>query len=145
MRPTALWAYWTGTLRWALLGAQAGDTITFDPEIFPPGRPTTIFLTSEMPRISQGDISIDASNAGVILDGSKLPGNSVFGLVINSDHNTVMGVQIINFQGSGIYLEDGSYNRIGGDRSIGIGPLGQGNLISNNFVGIGLLSLAEAT
>ncbi len=135
-----------GTLRQALLDAQAGDTITFDPEIFPPDEPTTIFPTSvpqinaSLPRISQGGITIDASNAGVILDGSKLQGDSLLGLVINSDHNTVMGLQVINFNGVGIYLEGGSYNKIGGDRSIGTGPFGQGNLTSNNFIGIELLS-----
>jgi hypothetical protein len=132
-----------GTLRQALLDAKKGDTITFDAQIFPPGRPTTIFLTSEtLPRISQGGITIDASNAGVILDGSKLPGISDFGLVINSDHNIVKGVQIVNISGSGIYLEGGSYNTIGGNRTIGTGPLGQGNLLSDNYIGISLLSMA---
>jgi len=133
----------TGTLRQALLDAQAGDTIIFDPFIFPSDSPTTIFLSSEtLPRVSQGGITIDASNAGVILDGSKLPGYSDFGLVISSDHNTVMGLQIINIGGAGIYLEGGSYNIIGGDRTVGTGPLGQGNLLSNNWAGIGLLSTA---
>lgn len=137
-----------GTLRQALLDAQAGDTITFDPEIFPPDRPTTIFLTSvpqdnaSLPRISQGGITIDASNAGVILDGSKLQGDSRLGLVISSDHNTVMGLKIINYSGIAIYLEGGSYNRIGGDRTIGAGPFGQGNLLSNNYIGISILSMA---
>jgi hypothetical protein len=134
-----------GTLRQALLGAQAGDTITFDPVIFPPDNPTTIFPTSlpldasSLPRISQGGITIDASNAGVILDGSKLEGDSLLGLVINSDNNIIMGLKVINFSGVGIYLEDGSYNKIGGDRSIGTGPLGQGNLVGSNYIGISIL------
>jgi tetratricopeptide (TPR) repeat protein len=129
-----------GTLRQALNDAQMGDTITFDPEFFPPGSPTTIFLTTEtLPSISQGGIMLDASNTGVILDGSKFQTDNM-GLIINSDHNTVMGLHIINFRGIGIYLEGGSFNRIGGDPNIGIGPLGQGNLLSNNAVGISLLS-----
>jgi len=130
-----------GTLRQALLDAQSGDTITFDPEIFPPDKPTTIFLTSEtLLRISQGGITIDASNAGVILDGSKMQDGDYFGLVINSDHNTVMGLQIINIDGIGIYLEGGSHNLIGGDRTIGTGPLGQGNLLSKSYAGLISLS-----
>lgn len=131
-----------GTLRQALLDAQSGDTITFDPGIFPPDNPTKIYLTSgTLPRISKGNITIDGSNAGVGLNGSQLPDSSYSGLVINSDYNTVMGLLITDF-GTGIYLEGGSNNIIGGDRSIGAGPLGQGNLLSNNYVGIGLLSMA---
>ena len=130
-----------GTLRQALLEAQSGDTITFDPGIFPPDEPATIYLTSgDLPRISQGNITIDGSNAGVSLDGSKLTGDTIFGLIINSDRNTVMGLLITDFNGIGIYLESGSNNTIGGDRSIGAGPLGQGNNLSNNFIGISLLS-----
>lgn len=134
-----------GTLRQALLDAQSGDTITFDPEIFPPDKPNTIFTTSipldksSLPRIAQGNITIDASNAGVVLDGSKLQGDSLLGLVINSNNNTVMGLKIINFNGIGIYLEGGDYNTIGGDRNIGSGPAGQGNLIINNSIGISVL------
>jgi tetratricopeptide (TPR) repeat protein len=132
-----------GSLRQALLHARRGHTITFDPEIFPPGNPTTIFLTSDdLPTISQGGITIDASNAGVILDGSKLGSGEYFGLVLRSDHNTVMGLQIINFDSIGIYLEGGSYNMIGGDRTIGTGPLGQGNLLGKNYAGIDLLSFS---
>ena len=63
-----------GTLRQALLDAHRGDTITFEPSIFPPDDPATIFFANNvLPNVSQGDITIDASNAGVILDGSYLP------------------------------------------------------------------------
>jgi len=61
-----------GTLRQALLDAQSGDTITFDPAVFTPTSPVTITFTSGLPDISQGDLTIDASNAGVILDGSNV-------------------------------------------------------------------------
>ena len=61
-----------GTLRQALQDAQNGDTITFDPAIFPPDAPVTIFIASELPHIRQGNLTIDASNAGVILDGSNI-------------------------------------------------------------------------
>lgn len=62
-----------GTLRQALLDAQSGDTILFDASVFPPSNPVTITLTSGgLPSLSQGGVTIDASNAGVILDGSQL-------------------------------------------------------------------------
>ncbi len=49
-----------------------------------------------------------------------------------------MGIQLFNF-GIAIYVEGGAYNVIGGDRTIGVGPIGQGNLISSNDTGIDLL------
>jgi hypothetical protein len=134
-----------GTLRQALLDAQMGDTITFDPKIFPPDNPTTIFLNtteesgdSALQIPGSGNITIDASNAGVILDGSKIPRDWANGLAIYSDGNTVQGLQIINFSGHGIVICDGSYNQIGGNRGVGTGPLGQGNLVSKNTRGIDL-------
>lgn len=130
-----------GTLRQALLDAQKGDTISFDPAIFPPDSSTTISLTSELPHINQGNLIIDASNAGVIIDGSGLSvPEAVTGLSITSDHNTVRGLQIVGFSDVGIGLGEGAQNNIiGGDRSVGAGPLGQGNLISGNGnFGVGL-------
>ena len=53
----------SGTLRQALLDAQAGDMITFGPAVFPPRAPATIYLTSSLPLISQGNLKINASNA----------------------------------------------------------------------------------
>ncbi len=77
-------------------------------------------------------MAIDASNAGVILDGSEIPG-STYGLHLLSNNNTIRGLQIVGFSVAGIALEGGaSHNVIGGDRGIGTGPLGQGNLISGN-------------
>ena len=130
----------SGTLRQALLDAQSGDTITFDPAVFPPSAPATIYLTTSLPPITQGNLRIDASNAGVILDGSNISADWVHGLDINSDGNMIQGLQIINFSpGTGIALGGGAqYNIIGGDRSVGSGPLGQGNLVSNANTGIAL-------
>jgi hypothetical protein len=132
-----------GSLRQALRDAQSGDTITFDPTVFPPASPATILLKTEdgdsaLPNIDRGDLTIDASNAGVILDGSEIQGDSVNGLEIYSNRNTVRGLHIINFTGSGIALCGGSHNMIGGNPIIGAGPLGQGNLSSNNNIGIDL-------
>jgi hypothetical protein len=130
-----------GTLRQALLDAQGGDTITFDPAVFAPSTPVTISVTSELPHIHQGNMTIDGSNAGVILDGSSIPTDTwVLGLEITSSGNTVLGLQVVNFPGPGIGLHSGSQNNtIGGDRAVGTAPLGQGNLISRNGnVGISL-------
>ena len=123
-----------GSLRWCLKNARSGDTITFDQSIFPPSVPATITLYSELPPITQGNITIDASDAGAILDGKNLPEGSN-GIRIASDGNIVRGLQILNFPGCGIEIT-GNGNVIGGDRTIGSGPIGQGNVISGNGDGI---------
>ena len=69
-----------GTLRQALLDLQYGDTITFDPATFPPSSPVTISLSSPLPFISRSNITLDGSDAGVILDGSNVPGDWEAGL-----------------------------------------------------------------
>ena len=61
-----------GTLREAIPKAQPGDTITFDQTVFPPHSPATIFVTTELPALDKGNVTIDASDAGVILDGSPI-------------------------------------------------------------------------
>jgi hypothetical protein len=133
----------SGTLRQAMLDAQSGDTITFDPAIFPPDAPVTVFTASELPHIRQGNLTIDASNAGVILDGSKSTnptGEWVTGLqIVDSASNIIRGMRITNFSGPGIAIAgDSQYNLIGGDRSIGNGPFGQGNMLTFNEIGIHL-------
>ena len=127
------------TLRQCLLDAVAGDVILFNTSTFPPGTPITITLSSELPDILVNDLTIDASDAGVILDGNSLADNPV-GLVINGVQGvTLQGLQIMNFY-VGVLLRDGAnYNTLGGDRAIGTGLLGQGNLISaNTYSGIQL-------
>ena len=125
-----------GTLRWALENATSGTTILFDPQVFDPNHPGIIYPSTGLPDLQSGNVTIDASNAGVILDGSQSPPCTV-GLKIRSDGNTIMGLQIVSFSCDGIVIESGSNNVIGGDRSRGGGPLGEGNLISGNgFAGI---------
>jgi hypothetical protein len=119
-----------GSLRQALIDAAAGDIITFDTSVFPPGSPATIALQSELPYISRGNITLDASNAGVVLDGQSIPPGYYRCLVVTSSGNTIRGFQIINCRFDGILLANASNNVIGGDRAVGSGPLGQGNLIS---------------
>jgi hypothetical protein len=134
-----------GSLRRALRDAEPYDTIIFDPAVFPPDAPETIMVSGESLGIYQGHVTVDASNAGVILDGSNLPAESWQpGLDILSDWNTIQGLQVTNFTGVGIVVAlHGKHNTIGGDRGIGAGPLGQGNLTSNNAHGIGLWDFAS--
>jgi len=130
-----------GTLRQALLEAQEDDIITFDPTVFPPAAPVTISITSPLPPIFANHLMLDASNAGVVLDGSLLSGDWQAGLELQSCEGvTIRGLQIVGFSQAGIALSGGAQNNIiGGDRNIGEGPLGQGNLISGDGAfGIGL-------
>jgi hypothetical protein len=126
----------TGTLRSALQTARSGDVITFDSDIFPPENPATISPRSELPPIDRSGITIDASDAGVIVDGSNVPGDWNNGLQIYADDCVVMGLQIVNFNGSGIAVCSANRNTIGGDRQLGTGPVGQGNLVCGNGIGI---------
>jgi len=83
-----------GTLCQALLDAQDGDTITFDPSVFPPTAPVTIPITSELPGLVS-NLTIDASSAVVILDGSHLTGNWRAGLqIVGSTGTIIRGLQI---------------------------------------------------
>jgi parallel beta-helix repeat protein len=114
-----------GTLHQALLDALNGDTIAFDPAAFPPSNPASILLTSgPLPDISQGNLTINASNAGVIVDGGLAQDN---GFHITSDGNTIKGLQILHFLHNGVVIDSGaSDNQIGG-----IGA-GEGNVLSGN-------------
>ena len=124
-----------GTLRTALDAAQAGDVITFDPVVFPPSAPVTISLQSGLPAITSGPLTIDASNAGVILEGSGASFSS--GLRIRgADGVTIRGLQIVHFPRYGIELSGGTRDAvIGGSRHVGAARLGQGNLIGGNLQG----------
>ena len=128
-----------GTFRQALADARPGDTILFDPVVFPPKKPRAIAVATPLPELDADEVTIDASDAGVILDGAGLrAGSDVTGLVIASDRDVVRGLQIVDFPGEGLQIA-GRSNIVGGDRSVGRGPLGQGNLISRNgSAGMGL-------
>ncbi|MEE8593638.1 MAG: hypothetical protein V3T03_05885, partial [Candidatus Bipolaricaulota bacterium] len=64
-------------------------------------------------------------------------------LQVYSSDNTVMGLQVVNFAGSGIVVA-GVHNMIGGNRSLGSGPIGQGNLVSGNGIGIDLCDVGTS-
>jgi hypothetical protein len=121
----------SGTLRSCLENQAGGDVILFSPTVFPPSAPVTIHVGPErLPWLTRGGISIDASNAGVILDGSSVSGSWDPGIGISSDNNSVRGLQIVNFP-MGINIL-GHNNLIGGSRLVGSAPTGQGNVVSGN-------------
>ena len=120
-----------GTLRQALWDAQAGDMITFDSIVFSPDSPSSIYLASKLPTIKQGYLTIDASDAGVILDGMN-KGEWTLAFEITSKNNIIRGIHIQNFSGAGFEISPGADgNIIGGDREIGASQFGQGNVIVN--------------
>jgi hypothetical protein len=138
-----------GTLRECIQNAAAGENIKFDPNVFPPTTPVAISLTSgPLPDLDEGNVTIDASDAGVILDGSALLTGD--GFHIASDGNRIQGLLISYFPRCGILIDSGSSNNlIGGDTSgerniihgngnRGIVIMGSGtmsNTISGNYIG----------
>jgi len=129
-----------GTLRQALLEAQEHDIITFDSAVFPPAAPVTISISSTLPSIQASHLMLNASNAGVVLDGSLLSGDWQAGLaMVSCDGTTIRGLRIANFSGPGIDITgDARNNVIGGDRNTGAGPFGQGNQFIHNIIGVSL-------
>jgi titin len=116
-----------------MLDAAIGSTITFSSTVFPPGAPITIALASALPSIQANSVTIDASNSGVILDGSGLAAGD--GIVIDgADGVTISGLEIINFSVfDGIVLRNGATNAvIGGDQP------GKGNVLRGNSAGVWL-------
>ncbi len=118
-----------GTLRAALTRVRKDTTITFDPAVFPPDAPQRILLQTPLPEVECHGLTLDASNAGVVLDGSALAEGD--GLYLRGSGNTVMGLQILSFPRDGLHME-GECNRVGGNRNVGEGPVGQGNVCSGN-------------
>lgn len=122
----------SGTLREALQNVADGDTITFDAGVFPTANPVTITPLTELPYLSHNNVTLTAENAGVILEGGAAPGGAN-GISISGSGNSVRGFRIQNFSAHGVYLAPGAVgNTIGGDRTMGSGLYGQGNLIVFN-------------
>ncbi len=60
-------------------------------------------------------------------------GEVIDGLAVTSSGNLIRGLQILHFTGSGLSIIGGAQdNTVGGDRTVGAGPSGQGNVISGN-------------
>ena len=132
-----------GTFRQALQDARPGDIITFDVSVFPPNLPTVIYVQSALPGITQGNVTVDASDAGVILDGSQISGGWNSGISAHSNDNIIRGLQVVGFSGSGIVIDYGQNNLIennistGNDYGIGLwGTESSQNIIMGNYLGI---------
>ena len=130
-----------GTLRQALLNANAGDTIEFDTSVFSSDQPNVIYLQSQLP-FRQGNLTIDASYSGIILDGSEYLGDWS-AIQIYSSNNSVRGFQIRNFPGNAIDISSGKNNLISDNViascAYGINLAGIGtsnNLITGNYIGV---------
>ena len=138
------------TLRKALetINADAtatGYRLTFEPAAFPVGTPATIeVLGSRLPAVTRPDVLIDASAAGVIVDGNKLQAGSD-GLVLSGERATVRGLRIRRFAGAclsvigrastiGGDLTNGTGNRLG-DCGVGLIVGGAGSTVRGNVVG----------
>jgi len=118
-----------GTLRNCLEHLKDGTRITFDTSVFPPDAPVTIQLKMPFPTMDASYVTVDASDAGVILDGGKLTDGS--GFIVFGSYDVFMGLQMLHFPQFGFDVQ-GTDNRIGGSRDIGNSLLGQGNLCSGN-------------
>ena len=122
-----------GSLRQALDCHRNGDTILFDSSVFALSNSdaaTTINIKSVLPVMDKGNVTIDAQDMRVTVNGSAA--GSADGLVITSNGNTVMGLTVVSFTGSGIVIQNSQNNVIGGNRLTGAGPNGQGLRIGNN-------------
>ena len=94
------------TLRRAIELANADATsapynITFAPTVFKPGDPAVIsILATELPAIVRNGVKLDASLAGVTLDGAALPTGVHNGLMVVGGDSAVRGLAIERFTGS---------------------------------------------
>jgi len=110
-------------------GATRQDRILFDPASFPPDSLTDINLGLGLPPLSTGYDWVDASGAGVVVDG----GGAVTCLTINSDGNVVRSLHIrhcsvgIRVDGTAWIVKE---NVIGGEVE------GEGNVLGANGVGV---------
>ena len=111
------------TLRDAIQSANASpgpDVINFDPVVFPPGNPGVIALTDALPEIvGANGVTIDGSNAGVIIDGAGT-GAGTIGLLISSgthdlSQTTLRNLTVRSFPGHGISVCGGGLPGCGRD------------------------------
>ena len=129
----------------AIINANAasspGDVITFDPAVFNPG---TITLGSALPAMTGGGDIIDATGAGVTIDGNGIDESQIFNcLPVTSNGNTVKGLTFTDCS-TGIQIGTGTpanNNTIGPgnvlfDNAFGISIVnGEGNVVLGNKAG----------
>ena len=128
------------SLRQCMMEVTNGDTITFDPAVFPPSSPSSIALLTALPYLVAGRVTIDAAGKGVVLNGSGVPPGAA-GFVVDSDSNSIMGIEIISFPGGGIVMAAGADhntldgNLISGNGGHGVQIYGTNNTIVGNRIG----------
>ncbi|MDH5731802.1 MAG: hypothetical protein OEZ58_22700, partial [Gammaproteobacteria bacterium] len=120
-----------GSLRDALNNAVAGDSIIFDTTVFDPSAPATITLLANLADIIVDNITIDASNAGVVLSGSAQAFKTITFNSAGGGH-VLRGMRITQARNDGVKIRAGTGTVIGGNRNIGSGPYGQGNQFDSN-------------
>jgi hypothetical protein len=137
----------TSSLRDCLAHVVPGDRVIFDPVIFDlvnSNAATTIHAQEGLPPLDDGNVTIEASDRRVTINGSGTVDAS--GILISSSADQVRGLKFIGFPSSGIAISSGVGNRIGGDRSTGVGPNGQGLRISGNgSYGIEILGVGTSS
>ncbi len=126
------------------LGGTAGtdgDIIRFNTTVFPAATPATIPISSTVGQLSGGGDTIDATNAGVIIDADNPDGfPAAFPcLIIVSDQNTVKGLHITDCT-SGIRVEsvadqNAIQSNILYDNGIGVFLDGNSNDLNGNRIG----------
>lgn len=124
-------------------GPESDDTIIFHPSLFPADVPAIISLVATLPTLATGSDTVDGSGAGVIVDG----GNQGFNCFhIDSDGNTIKGLQIQNCRTAILLAGDARNNTIGGpgeahrniigpNDAVGIQISGSGNVVQGNYIG----------
>jgi len=123
------------TLRRAieLVNADVTDapySITFSPAVFPTATPTTIAVAgTALPAITRAQVTLDASTAGVVIDGAILTG-APDGLKFTGSQAVVRGVALFQFGGACIVVAGDSMT-VGGNSA-----LRQGNRAGNCGTGI---------
>lgn len=95
------------SLREAILaanGREGPDNIVFDTSVFPPQGAGVIELTAELPPIADMYTTINATNAGVTIDGSRLDGTDAHGFFIASSGITLRGIRLQSIPGIGVLI-----------------------------------------
>jgi len=103
------------SLREAILtanGREGPDNITFDTSVFPLQGSGVIQLTAALPPLHDMYTTIDASNAGVIVDGGNLTDDDIHGFQIYSSGNTLRGIRLQNIPGVGVMIADFEGNEV---------------------------------
>lgn len=122
-----------GSLRDALKFSFAGDRVEFDSSVFAldnSDAATVINVFSPLPALDKGNLTIDAQDRRVTVNGTAA--GSASGLLLTSSNNVVRGLSVVGFTSSGVTIRGGAKsNIIGGSRAVGMGPNGQGLRIAN--------------